>query len=220
MWMRLVHVFSETPVLFFGVVIGVAVVFRIGVGVAREAATPAGGGGAGVREHRAGAGVGEDGGQRCRERQLDRGAVEYEYEYEREYQWEAAFAASGWASASGAWAKGCAAGDCALTAGAAERTRRDVCRNIRVLHHFQPPTTADEINAAALQYVRKVSGLRAPGKSDVEAFERAVAEVAEATSKLLAALPSRGDARTREGERAKARIKWTARATRIAKSAS
>jgi len=94
-----------------------------------------------------------------------------------------------------------------------------VCRNIRVLHHFQPPTTPDEIEAASLQYVRKVSGLRAPGRQDSEAFERAVAEIAAATSRLLAALPSRGDARTREGERAKARLKWGARVTRIAKSA-
>ena len=94
-----------------------------------------------------------------------------------------------------------------------------MCRNIRVLHHFQPPTTPEEINAASLQYIRKVSGLRAPARSDVEAFERAVAAVAEATSLLLAALPSRGDARTRDGEREKARLKWSARVTRIAKSA-
>lgn len=95
-----------------------------------------------------------------------------------------------------------------------------MCRNIRVLHHFQPPTTPDEIAAASLQYVRKVSGLRAPSKSDTEAFERAVADIAQATTRLLAALPTpRGDARTREGEREKARVKWGARVTRIAKSA-
>lgn len=94
-----------------------------------------------------------------------------------------------------------------------------MCRNIRVLHHFQPPTTPDEIHAAALQYVRKVSGLRAPPR-DLEAFDRAIADIAEATSRLLAALPApRGDARTREGERAKARLKWGARVTRIAKTA-
>ena len=96
-----------------------------------------------------------------------------------------------------------------------------MCRNIRVLHHFQPPTTPDEIAAASLQYVRKVSGVRAPGKNDTEAFERAVADIAEATTRLLAALPApRGDARTREGEREKARLKWGARVTRIAKSAT
>lgn len=94
-----------------------------------------------------------------------------------------------------------------------------MCRNIRVLHNFQPPTTPEEIQAAALQYVRKVSGLRAPGRNDVEAFERAVAEVTEATSRLLAALPPRGEQRTRDGEKAKARLKWGARVARIAKAA-
>ena len=93
-----------------------------------------------------------------------------------------------------------------------------MCRNIRVLHHFQPPTTPDEIRAAALQYVRKVSGLRAVARSDVDAFDRAVDAVAEATSRLLRTLPARGDARTREGERARARVKWSARVARIAKT--
>lgn len=91
-----------------------------------------------------------------------------------------------------------------------------MCRNIRVLHHFQPPTTPEEIAAAALQYVRKVSGLRAPGRADSEAFERAVAEVTEATTRLLAALPERGEARTREGEREKARARWDTRVLRSA----
>ena len=54
---------------------------------------------------------------------------------------------------------------------------KSVCRNIRVLHNFQPPTTPEEIQAASLQYVRKVSGLRAPGKADVEACDRANAEI-------------------------------------------
>jgi hypothetical protein len=94
-----------------------------------------------------------------------------------------------------------------------------VCRNIRLLHHFEPPTTPDEIQAAALQYVRKVSGVRAPTRHDVEAFDAAVAAITEATARLLATLPSRGDARTREGERDKARLKWGARVTRIVKSA-
>ena len=96
---------------------------------------------------------------------------------------------------------------------------KSVCRNIRVLHNFQPPTTPEEIQAASLQYVRKVSGLRAPGKADVEAFDKAIAEITEVTARLLAALPPRGEQRTRDGERAKARQKWTARATRIAKTA-
>jgi hypothetical protein len=94
-----------------------------------------------------------------------------------------------------------------------------VCRNIRVLHNFQPPTTPEEIESAALQYVRKVSGLRAPGRNDTEAFAQAVAEITEATSRLLAALPPRGEQRTREGEKVKARLKWGARVARIAKPA-
>ena len=89
-----------------------------------------------------------------------------------------------------------------------------MCRNIRVLHNFQPPTTPEEIQAASLQYVRKVSGLRAPGRTDVDAFDLAVKEVAEATARLLAALPPRGGTRTREGEIAKARLKWAARVAR------
>lgn len=89
-----------------------------------------------------------------------------------------------------------------------------MCRNIRVLHHFEPPTTEGEIRDAALQYVRKVSGLNAPPQVDRETFERAVAEIAESTSKLLGALSSRGPVRTREGEREKARIRWARRAER------
>ncbi|MDB4944311.1 MAG: hypothetical protein JWP97_3845 [Labilithrix sp.] len=94
-----------------------------------------------------------------------------------------------------------------------------MCRNIRVLHHFRPPTTADEVHAAALQYVRKVSGTT-PGKTPNAAFEEAVAEVAAATAKLLATLPARGEPRTREGEREKARLKWGQRVTRITKASS
>ncbi len=93
-----------------------------------------------------------------------------------------------------------------------------MCRNIRLLHNFEPPTTPEEIRAAALQYVRKVSGVREPGRNDAEAFERAVDEVAAATSRLLAKLPPRGAAKTREGERAKAWIKWSTRVARIAKT--
>ena len=90
-----------------------------------------------------------------------------------------------------------------------------MCRNIRVLHHFAPPTTEEEIRAAALQYVRKVSGqAKAPAGHDA-AFEAAVTAVARATSELLAVLPSRGAPRTREGEIEKAREKWKKRESRI-----
>ena len=91
-----------------------------------------------------------------------------------------------------------------------------MCRNIRVLHHFAPPTTEDEIAAAALQYVRKVSGLSKPTAADADAFARAIAEVAEATKRLLSALPARGAVRTREGEQKKARARFALRAPRVA----
>ena len=86
-----------------------------------------------------------------------------------------------------------------------------MCRNIRTLHHFKPPTTADEIAAASLQYVRKVSGIREPSKDAQAAFDRAVAQVTAATTKLLGNLPKRGEPRTREGERAKAQARWVRR---------
>ena len=89
-----------------------------------------------------------------------------------------------------------------------------MCRNIRVLYNFQPPTTEEEIRAAALQYVRKVSGLNAPSVTDKEAFDRAVEEVAEATRRVLASLQARAPVRTREGEREKGRARWAARAAR------
>jgi hypothetical protein len=87
-----------------------------------------------------------------------------------------------------------------------------MCRNIRVLHHFEPPTTPEEIRAAALQYVRKVSGQNKAPVMANEAFERAIDEIAASTAKLLGALPARGTARTREGEREKARARWALRA--------
>lgn len=87
-----------------------------------------------------------------------------------------------------------------------------MCRNIRVLHGFEPPTTPEEMQAAALQYVRKVSGARHPSHASAEAFGRAVDEIAAATARLLAALPRRPTPRTREGEQARARVRGEARA--------
>ncbi len=86
-----------------------------------------------------------------------------------------------------------------------------MCRNIRVLYHFEPPTTVEEIRAAALQYVRKVSGLPSPSAADRAAFDHAVGEVADATAELLGALRARTAVRTREGEREKARLRGRAR---------
>jgi hypothetical protein len=82
-----------------------------------------------------------------------------------------------------------------------------MCRNIRVLYHFDPPTTEEEIRAAALQYVRKVSGLGKPSAADHDTFERAVDEVSAATRRLLDSLQARTASRTREQEREKARLR-------------
>ena len=82
-----------------------------------------------------------------------------------------------------------------------------MCRNIRVLYNFEPPTTPEEVDAAALQYVRKVTGLRAPSTADRAAFEHAVHEIAHATEHLLEVLSARTAVRTREGEREKARAR-------------
>jgi hypothetical protein len=90
-----------------------------------------------------------------------------------------------------------------------------MCRNIRVLSHFEPPTTREEIRDAALQYVRKVSGVNKASQAEHEVFERAVDEVAEATSRLLASLHPRGPARTREGEKEKARVRWARREAQL-----
>lgn len=90
-----------------------------------------------------------------------------------------------------------------------------MCRNIRVLYNFQPPTTADEMRAAALQYVRKVSGLQKPSQVDEATFARAVQDVTAATERLLAALQARAPVRTREGEKEKARKKWKIREARM-----
>jgi hypothetical protein len=87
-----------------------------------------------------------------------------------------------------------------------------MCRNIRVLHHFEPPSTPEEIRAAALQFVRKVSGVNKPATATEAAFQQAIDDVAGATERLLAALPPpRGPARTRELEREKARERWKKR---------
>ena len=79
-----------------------------------------------------------------------------------------------------------------------------MCRNIRQLHNFEPPATSTEVEAAALQYVRKVSGSTRPSHANQEAFERAVAEVAAATQRLLASLVTTAPPKDREVEAAKA----------------
>lgn len=82
-----------------------------------------------------------------------------------------------------------------------------MCRNIRVLHNFDPPATEEEIHASALQYVRKISGASKPSAANAEAFEEAVAAVTVATRTLLDRLVTRAPARDREVEAAKARAR-------------
>jgi hypothetical protein len=82
-----------------------------------------------------------------------------------------------------------------------------MCRNIRTLHNFEPPATEDEIQASALQYVRKISGSTKPSQANEAAFERAVKEVAAATTRLLDALVTNAPPRDREVEAAKARAR-------------
>jgi hypothetical protein len=80
-----------------------------------------------------------------------------------------------------------------------------MCRNIRPLSNFEPPATSDEVRAAALQYVRKISGTTKPSRANAEVFDRAVAEVAAASARLLAALVTPAPPKDREEEAAKAR---------------
>ena len=80
-----------------------------------------------------------------------------------------------------------------------------MCRNIRPLFNFDPPATDEEVRAAALQYVRKVSGYAKPSQANEAAFAAAVEEVAAATARLLAALETGGPAKDRAVEAAKAR---------------
>ncbi len=89
-----------------------------------------------------------------------------------------------------------------------------MCRNIRVLYNFEPPTTPDEVGAAALQYVRKVSGLREPSEADSAAFAQAVRDVTRSTERLLGSLKARTAVRTREREQEKARARGERREAR------
>jgi hypothetical protein len=82
-----------------------------------------------------------------------------------------------------------------------------MCRSIHQLHNFEPPATADEIQAAALQYVRKIAGSVRPSAANQEAFDRAVAAVSAATSDLLASLVTTAAPKNREVEAAKARAR-------------
>jgi hypothetical protein len=80
-----------------------------------------------------------------------------------------------------------------------------MCRNIKVLANFAPPATDEEIRASALQFVRKLSGTTKPSRANEEAFERAVAEVADAANRLLSSLTTSAAPRNREVEAQKGR---------------
>jgi hypothetical protein len=82
-----------------------------------------------------------------------------------------------------------------------------MCRNIRTLHNFDPPTTEEEVHGAALQYVRKISGFTKPSQANAAAFEHAVDDVAEATTRLLSQLVSAAPPKDREAEAAKRRAR-------------
>ena len=86
-----------------------------------------------------------------------------------------------------------------------------MCRNIRTLHNFDPPATREEIDDAALQYVRKISGSTKPSKANAEAFDRAVAEVADATARLLDSLVTNAPPKDREVEAEKRKARSAAR---------
>ena len=91
-----------------------------------------------------------------------------------------------------------------------------MCRNIRTLYNFEPPATDDEVDAAALQYVRKISGFTRPSQANAEAFERAVEEVAEVSRRLLEQLTTNAPPKDREVEAAKASARAAERYGRAA----
>jgi hypothetical protein len=86
-----------------------------------------------------------------------------------------------------------------------------MCRNIRTLYNFDPPADESEINAAALQYVRKISGFNKPSQANAEAFDEAVAAVAEISAELLDRLVTAAPPKDREVEAAKRRARAEAR---------
>ncbi len=86
-----------------------------------------------------------------------------------------------------------------------------MCRNIRTLFNFDPPATTAEIEAAALQYVRKLSGFNAPSRANQQAFEQAVKEVALISSQMLASMTTHSTPKDREVEKEKARTRSAAR---------
>jgi hypothetical protein len=86
-----------------------------------------------------------------------------------------------------------------------------MCRNIKPLFNFEPPVTEEEIKAASLQFVRKISGFTKPSKANEASFQAAVEEIAEVSARLLGSLETKGPPRNREEEAAKARARGAQR---------
>ena len=86
-----------------------------------------------------------------------------------------------------------------------------MCRNIKTLFNFDPPVTDDEVRAASLQFVRKISGFNKPSKANESAFNMAIDEIAGVSARLLASLETNAPARTREEEAARAKARNAAR---------
>ena len=91
-----------------------------------------------------------------------------------------------------------------------------MCRNIRILYNFEPPTTPEEVRDAALQYVRKVSGMQRPSQANAAAFERAVEAVADVTAQMLGELVTASPPRDRDVEAERRRARSAARFGRAA----
>jgi hypothetical protein len=87
-----------------------------------------------------------------------------------------------------------------------------MCRSIHTLYNFEPPATHEEVHAAALQFVRKISGFTKPSQANAEAFDRAVEAVAAASERLLGELVTTAPPKDREAEAAKKRARWLERA--------
>jgi hypothetical protein len=90
-----------------------------------------------------------------------------------------------------------------------------MCRNIRTLYNFEPPTTREEVHDAALQYVRKISGFTKPSQANEAAFERAVEAVTAASTRLLDELVTTAPPKNREAEAMKKRARWEQRAAAV-----
>ena len=89
-----------------------------------------------------------------------------------------------------------------------------MCRNIRTLHNFEPPATRDEVHAASVQYVRKISGSTKPSQANQAVFDQAIAEVEDATRRLLEGLSTHAPPKNRDEEAAKARARAEVRYAR------